>query len=53
MNCKKLQTNRTKIHGIPVEVIDIFSQLNISISKSDIEDCQQLCKSNTFVRFIN
>ena len=53
MNCKKLQTNRTKIHGIPVEVIDIFSQLNISISKSDIEDCQRLCKSNTFVRFIN
>ena len=40
--------NNLEIHGIPVEVkddqleqkvIDIFSQLNISISKSNIEDC--------------
>ena len=52
--------NNLKIHGIAVEVkddqleekvIDIFSQLNTSISKSDIEDCHQLGKS--IVRFIN
>ena len=51
-----------KIHGIPAEVkdyqleekvIDIFSQLSISLSKSDIEDYHQLGKSNTFVRFVN
>ena len=51
-----------KIHGIPAEVkddqleekvIDIFSQLSISLSKSDIEDCHQLGKSNTIVRFVN
>ena len=35
------------------KVIDIFSQLNISLSKSDIEDCHQLGKSNTIVRFVN
>ena len=36
------------------KVIDIFSQLIINISKSDIEkDCHQLGKSNTIVRFIN
>ena len=35
------------------KVIDIFSQLNINISKSDNEDCHQLGKSNTIVRFIN
>ena len=32
------------------KVIDIFSQLNINISKSDIEkDCHQLGKSNTLL----
>ena len=35
------------------KVIDIFSQLNISLSKSDIEDCHQLGKCNTMVRFVN
>ena len=35
------------------KVIDIFSKLNISISKSDNEDCHQLYKSNTIVRFVN
>ena len=35
------------------KVIDSFSQLNISISKSDVEDCHWLGKSNTIVRFIN
>ena len=54
--------NNLKIHGIPAEVkddqleekvIDIFSQLSISLSKSDIEDCHQLGKSNTIVRFVN
>ena len=48
-----------KIHGIPAEVkddqleekvIDIFSQLNISIFKSDIEYCRQLGKSNAIVK---
>ena len=52
--------NNFEIHGIAAEVnddqleekvIDIFSQLNISISKSDIEDCHQLGKS--IIRFIN
>ena len=37
--------NNLKIHGIPTEMkddySDIFSQLNISISKSDIEDCHR------------
>ena len=37
--------NNLKIHGIPAEMkddhSDIFSQLNISISKSDIEDCHR------------
>ena len=51
-----------KIHGIPTEVkddqleekvIDIFSQLNISIFKSDIEYCHQLGKFNAIVSFIN
>ena len=50
--------NNLEIHGIPAEVkddqleekvIDIFSQLNISLSKSDIEDCHRLGKSNTTV----
>ena len=54
--------NNLEIHGIPAEVkddqleekvIDIFSQLNISLSKSDIEDCHRLGKSNTTVRFVN
>ena len=38
------------------KVIDIFSQLNIIISKSDIEDCHNLGKTNlknTIVRFVN
>ena len=38
------------------KVIDIFSQLNITISKSDIEDCHRLGKANlknTIVRFVN
>ena len=54
--------NNLEIHGITVKVmddqleekvIDIFSKLNISISKSDNEDCHQLYKSNTIVRFVN
>ena len=54
--------NNLEIHGIPVDVkdeqleqkvIDIFSHLNISISKPDIQDCHQLGKSNTIVRFAN
>ena len=54
--------NNFKIHDISAEVkddlseekiIDIFSQLNICISKSDIEDCHWLGKSNLIVRFIN
>lgn len=28
------------------KVIDIFNQLNITISKSDIEDCHRLGKAN-------
>ena len=38
------------------KVIDIFSQLNITISKSDIESCHRLDKENpknTIVRFVN
>ena len=35
------------------KVIDIFSHLNISISKLDTEDCHRLGKSNTIVRFLN
>ena len=36
------------------KVTDIFSDLYINISKPDIdEDCHQLGKSNTVVRFIN
>ena len=47
--------NNTEIQGIPSsvhdnlledKVIDIFSQLNITISKSDIEDCHRLGKAN-------
>ena len=54
--------NNIEIHDIPEEVkdnqlvekfIDIFSQLNISVSKSDIEDCHRLGQSNTIVMFIN
>ena len=54
--------NSLEIHGITVKVmddqleekvIDIFSKLNTSISKSDNEHCHQLCKSNTIVRFVN
>ena len=54
--------NNLEVHGIPVEVkddqiedkvINMFSQLNVSISKFDIEDCYHLGKSNTVVRFIN
>ena len=45
---KYTRRNNTEIHGIPStfhdslledKVIDIFSQLNITISKSNIEDC--------------
>ena len=55
--------NNIEIQGIPStvhdnlledKVIDIFSQLNITISKSDIEDCHRLGKANpknTIVRF--
>ena len=35
------------------KVIDIFSHLNINISKPDIEDCHGLGKSNAIVRFVN
>ena len=35
------------------KVINIFSQLNVSISKSDIEDSHELGKSNTVVKLIN
>ena len=51
-----------EIQGIPVDVkdeqlekkvIDIFSHLNISICKPDIEDYHQLGESNTIVRFVN
>ena len=57
--------NNIEIQGIPStvrdnlledKVIDIFSQLNITISKSDIEDCHRLDKANpknTIVRFVN
>ena len=54
--------NNLETHGIAVDmkeeqleqkVIDIFSHLNISISKLDIEDCHRLGKSNAIVRFLN
>ena len=54
--------NNLEILGIPVDVkdeqleqkvIDIFSHLNINISKPDIEECHRLGKSNTFVRFVS
>ena len=57
--------NNIEIQGIPStvhdnlledKVIDIFSQLNITISKSDIEDCHKLGKANpknTIVRIVN
>ena len=57
--------NNIEIQGIPSsvhdniledKVIDIFSQLNITISKSDIEDCHRLGKANpknTIVQFAN
>ena len=38
------------------KVINMFSQLNIRISKFDIEDCHRLGKANpknTTVRFVN
>ena len=47
--------NNIEIQGIPStvndnlledKVIDIFSQLNITISKSGIEDCHKLGKAN-------
>ena len=50
------------MHGIPAEVkdeqleekvSDIFSELNISISKSDIVDYHQLGEFNTIIWFIN
>ena len=54
--------NNLEIHDILVDVkneqleqqvIDIFSHLNTNISKPDIEDCHQLGRSNTIVRFVN
>ena len=54
--------NNLEIHGILAKVkddqleekvIDIFSQLNISLSKSDIEVSHRLGKSNTIFRFVN
>ena len=54
--------NNLEIHVIPVDVkneqleqkvIDIFSHLNINISKPNIEDCHRIGKSNTIVRFVN
>ena len=57
--------NNIEIQGIPSsvhdnlledKVVDIFSQLNNTISKSDIEDCHRLGKANpknTIVRFVN
>ena len=54
--------NDLEIYRIPLnvkdeqleqKVIDIFSHLNINISKPDIEGCHQLGKSNTIVRFVS
>ena len=57
--------NNIEIQGIPSsvhdslledKVIDMFSQLNITISKSDSEDCHRLGKANpknTIVQFVN
>ena len=54
--------NNLEIHGTQIDVkdeqleqkvIEIFSYLNISISKPDIEDCHQLGKSNRIIRFVN
>ena len=54
--------NNLKIHVISAEVkddqleekaVDTFSQLSISISKSNIEYCHRLGKSNIIVRFNN
>ena len=56
--------NNIEIQGIPSSVhdnlledkVDIFSQLNITISKSNIEDCHRLGKANpknTIARFVN
>ena len=54
--------NDLEIYGISLnvkdeqleqKVIDIFSHLNINISKPDIEGCHQLGKSNTIVRFVS
>ena len=51
-----------EVHGITADVkdnqleqnvIDIFSHLNVNISKPDIEDCHRLGRSNTIVRFAN
>ena len=50
-----MRRNNIEIQGIPSsvqdnlledKVIDIFSQLNIIISKSDNEDCRRLGKAN-------
>ena len=54
--------NDLEIYGISLnvkdeqleqKVIDIFSHLNINISKPDIEGCHQLGKSNAIVRFVS
>ena len=60
-----MRRNNKEIQGIPSivndnlledKVFDTFSQLNITISKSDIEDCHRLGKANpknTIVQFVN
>ena len=54
--------NNIEIQGIPSSVYDnllvvnIISQLNITISKSDIKDCPRLGEANsktTIIRFLN
>ena len=56
------RSNDLGIYGIPLnvkdeqleqKVIDIFSHLNINVSKPDIDGCHQLGKSNTIVRFVS
>ena len=60
-----MSRNNTEIQGIPStindnllndKVIDIFSQLNITSSKSDIKDCHRLGNANSrnkIVQFVN
>ena len=44
---------KVKDDQLDEKVIDIFSQLNTSIYKHDIEEWHWLGKSNTIVRFVN